>query len=106
MIQNILDEDDNSANDSLESDNSTNNNSTNDSSSTDNSTERGEVCHSNIVAICQTKPEIVTVTEQRQMCNSSSNPKRSERLIPNESTVKVGYNELGYNHLGYIEQIK
>jgi hypothetical protein len=28
------------------------------------------VCHPNIVSLCQTKPEIVTVTEQRQMCGT------------------------------------
>ena len=37
----------------------------------DNSTT--EICHPNIVAICQTKPEIVTVTEQRQNCSRKRN---------------------------------
>jgi hypothetical protein len=36
--------------------------------------------HPNVVAICQTKPEIVTVTEQRQLCaerTKSSDAKKS-----------------------------
>ena len=34
-----------------------------------------KVCHPNVVAICQTKPEIVTVTEQRQICETGSGKK-------------------------------
>jgi hypothetical protein len=65
LIQDILDDDDNSAND-----NSTHVNSTYDKMPNVNIT--GEVCHPNVVAICQTKPEIVTVTEQRQVSFSST----------------------------------
>ena len=42
-------------------------------STSDNST--GQICHPNMVAICQTKPEIVTVTEQRQLCTNEKNEK-------------------------------
>ena len=44
-----------------------------DNSTSDNST--GQICHPNMVAICQTKPEIVTVTEQRQLCTNEKNEK-------------------------------
>ena len=42
------------------------NNSSNLENKSDDSTS-DEICHPNVVAICQTKPEIVTVTEQRQL---------------------------------------
>ena len=44
-----------------------------DNSTSYNST--GQICHPNMVAICQTKPEIVTVTEQRQLCTNEKNEK-------------------------------
>ena len=86
LIQNILDEDDNSENNNFTFNSSTNDNSTKDSTTNDdsanaNSNEQGEVCHPNIVAICQTKPEIVTVTEQRQNCSNSRNPKRENNYV-------------------------
>ena len=44
----------------------------NDVSSTDDNSIEDQVCHPNIVAVCQTKPEVVTVTEQRQLCKTGS----------------------------------
>ena len=57
------------------------NNSSNLENKSDDSTS-DEICHPNVVAICQTKPEIVTVTEQRQLC---SNKKRRTNFFKEDS---------------------
>lgn len=45
--------------------------------------EEPEVCLPNFVSLCQTKPEIVTVTEQRQMCGVPKvRPKELQLQIP------------------------
>jgi len=59
-----------------------------DNSSIDNSSSN-ETCHPNVVAICQTKPEIVTVTEQRQLCSNKKRERKFDSNPKNFVTTKI-----------------
>ena len=59
------------------------------SASDDNSIDDDDqVCHPNIVAVCQTKPEVVTVTEQRQLCKTGPRPRTRTGSRPGSRTER------------------